>query len=186
MISLMEVFNRMIAEKMTYSQLFNTSDPARKTRSKDVSVTKLPVMASSNGWYWNFAYTSNPSTTGKSWKGRINFRRTNEVVDADSVPCTVDCSCPDYRYRWAYANDRRDAGAVGVRSLNKSWPGSKPVITNPQIKPGLCKHLLALKNELHQRLNTSKRKYAYKRRNIHEMLDEIVAQYPTFEITYEE
>jgi hypothetical protein len=54
-------------------------------------------------------------------------------------------NCPDYRYRWAWANKQKGAGKVGPQSLNKCI-NRAPVSTNPAGKSSLCKHLVAAKN----------------------------------------
>lgn len=51
-------------------------------------------------------------------------------------------NCPDYKYRWAWANKQRGSSQVGVASLNQAW-NRAPRITNPGSVPGLCKHILA-------------------------------------------
>ena len=57
-------------------------------------------------------------------------------------------NCPDYRYRWAWAVKQRGSSRVGPQSLNQAW-NRAPRITNPSAKPGLCKHILALRNYLY-------------------------------------
>ena len=177
MLSLTNIARTILLEKMTYDQLFRISTPSRKERMGDVRVNKLPVLASRDGSYWNFGYKSGNSTTGKSWKGRISFNRVSENVTADKLPCFVDCGCPDYKYRWAYANNSKEAGPLGWNSLNKS-NGSPAVAMNPKNQPGLCKHLLALKAELHKKINQSQKP------TLREQLDEVVDQNPQFDVEY--
>src|SRR6266704_2986579 len=63
----------VVNETMSYKELLAASEKGRKQRSSDVSVRNLPVSTESNAEAWNFRYSSNPSTTGKSWKGYISF-----------------------------------------------------------------------------------------------------------------
>lgn len=181
---LTEILSSILSEKMTFSQLFNSSDRARKNRAKDVRVTKLPVLSSRRGIYWDFRYKSNPSSTGERYRGRIIFRKTTKSNNADDLPCLVDCSCPDYKYRWAYANDKKEAGVLGPNSLNQANGAAPdpqaPPHMNPRAKPGLCKHLLALKTALHQKLNSSPK------RSIREKLDDVVDRSPRFDVDVEE
>ena len=53
-------------------------------------------------------------------------------------------NCQDYRYRWGWANKQRGASKVGPGSMNQAL-NRAPHITNPTGRPGLCKHILALK-----------------------------------------
>jgi intein/homing endonuclease len=49
----------------------------------------------------------------------------------------VVANCPDYRYRWAWANKQRGSGRVGAQSFNQAW-NKAPRITNPVGRPGAC------------------------------------------------
>ena len=68
--------------------------------------------------------------------------------DAMKLDCSVDCGCPDYRYRFSYANKQQDAGENGPNSLNKGFNYPSSINAGP----GLCKHLLALKEYLHTKI----------------------------------
>lgn len=61
-------------------------------------------------------------------------------------------NCPDYRYRWAFANHQRQAGPIGPGSLNQCI-NKAPKITNPSAAPGLCKHILATRNFIYGQLS---------------------------------
>lgn len=179
---LTEILRQLLVEKMTFAQLFRSSTPSRKQRAKDMKfVNRLPIRAQKTDSYWDFRYKSGSSnnTTGDSYRGRITFLKPTKGKIGESVNCEVDCGCPDYRYRWAYANNRRDAGPMGRESLNQC-NGARPRITNPKLQPGMCKHLLALKDQLRQRLKESQES------TIEARLDEVVQKYPEFEITVHE
>ena len=178
---LLEIARRLLTERMTFSQLLRMSTPARKNRAKDMKVTKLPVMSGRNGKYWIFQYKSGPSnnTTGQSWKGRITFPKGRKSTNAENLFCEVDCGCPDYKYRWAYANSRKDAGPIGFNSLNKN-NGQPSNTTNPKFRTGMCKHLIALRDQLRQKLNESQQP------SLEQKMDEVVDKNPRFDITFEE
>lgn len=50
----------------------------------------------------------------------------------------LSCSCDDFMYRWEYALYIRDGAQILYGN------GEPPVDTNPRMKPGCCKHLVAL------------------------------------------
>lgn len=180
MISLRRILNEMyLLEKMTFSQLFKLSDTRRKDRAKTVRVTSLPGTASENEEYWNFSYKSNPSTTGNRWRGRITFLKEATNKSADEVYCSVDCSCPDFRYNWAYANADKEASIMGNASLNKC-NGNYPKQTNPFLKVGCCKHILSLKDYLKTKLNESMQP------DINAKLSEVVSKNSNFTILVDE
>ena len=95
MISLLNLARELLTERMSFTQLFNSSTPSRKARAKGMTVSKLPVLSSRNERYWNFSFKSaaNNNTTGKSWKGRITFPKSKDVSRPDRLMCEVDCSC---------------------------------------------------------------------------------------------
>lgn len=57
-------------------------------------------------------------------------------------------NCSDYRYRFAWSNKQRRSGVVGPKSLNQAW-NKAPKITNPSNTPGMCKHLLAIRDYIY-------------------------------------
>lgn len=134
-----------LCEAATFGQLFNLSEPKRIVRSNTVKGPPLDIRAFDDAQYYLFNFKSNPSTTGLRHHGYIKFKRPKKDQALTDIPCVVDCTCQDYRYRWAWTNKQRGAGNVGNNSLNQAL-NRAPRITNPGNRPGLCKHILALKN----------------------------------------
>lgn len=134
-----------LLERMSYRQLYALSEPKRKDRSRHVSGPPLKLDAYQDSTYYYFNFKSQPSTTGLRHKGFIKFMkpRLSSTREAENVDCMVDCTCPDFRYRWAWTNKQRGSSKVGPGSLNQAH-NRAPRITNPTGRPGLCKHLLAL------------------------------------------
>ena len=58
----------------------------------------------------------------------------------------ASCSCPDYLFRWEWANWNRKAADIEYSN------GDSPDITNPTYKPSLCKHLVALAERIMDKL----------------------------------
>jgi hypothetical protein len=147
-IKLKDLLPRMLLERMTFKDLLGASDPARARRAGQVRSKSLGVTSEDGGETWNFKYKSYPSTTGHPHQGRIQFYK-EDVSNIDSfedLECIADCSCPDYRYKWAYNNTKAGAGMVGNKSLNGN-NGQAPKPYN-DLGPGLCKHLIALSEYL--------------------------------------
>lgn len=135
----------LVLERLTFDQLFSVSEPKRVLRSKTVRGPPLDVDAKKDGVFYNFNFKSFPSTTGKRQKGYIKFFKPKKKIPLEKVECLVDCTCPDYRYRWAWTNKQRGSSVVGAKSMNQAF-NRAPKITNPKGKSGLCKHLLALRD----------------------------------------
>ena len=136
-----------LCEALSFSQLFNLSEPKRVVRSKTVKGPPLDIRAFDDAQYHIFNFKSNPSTTGLRHHGYIKLSRPKKSEPLTEIPCLVDCTCQDYRYRWAWTNKQRGAGKVGPGSINQAL-NKAPRITNPTNRPGLCKHILALKDYL--------------------------------------
>jgi hypothetical protein len=187
MIKLMEILRNpsILVEQMSFKQLLSRTDGGRRDRGSRMRVRSLAGTANENEEQFNFSYKSSPDhiTTMGPHEGRISFEKDAYVKyknkrSMDDVMCKVDCSCPDYKYRWAYANAAQDAGEMGTDTLNQC-NGSVPRQTNPRLKPSLCKHLVALKDYLRTKLQENDG-------GLDERLSKIIKENPTFVVEYKE
>lgn len=138
-----------LLERLNFDQFFRISEPKRIARSTTVRGPPLDISAHKDEAYYWFNFRAHPSTEGRSHRGFVRFiRPRNHATPLEKLDCEVDCDCKDYRYRWAWANKQRGSSHVGPRSLNQAW-NKAPRITNPTARPGLCKHLLALRRFLY-------------------------------------
>jgi hypothetical protein len=148
MIKLRSLIAEMIVEKMSYEDLMRVSDPNRKNRASRIPAKSLVAKSVNDREAWKFSYKTprDENTTGLRHQGFIYFYKSemNPGDNAMKIPCSVDCSCPDYRFRFSYANKSQDAGENGPNSLNRglNYPSSI------NRGPGLCKHLISLKEYL--------------------------------------
>lgn len=135
-----------LCERLTFDKLFRISDPKRVYRSFTVRGPPLEIDSYQDTVYYTFNFKANPSTTGLRHRGYLKFfkpkNKNPKDIPLQHLECLVDCECPDFRYRWAWANKQRQSSVVGPQSLNQAW-NKAPRITNPHGKPGLCKHILA-------------------------------------------
>lgn len=137
--------SHMLCERMTFNQLYGYSERKRKDRSQNVKGPSLKLEAFKGGERAWFSFSSLERTEGRRHKGYIQFfppRRAKTPLER--LECAVDCTCKDFRYRWAWAVKQRGSSVVGPNSFNKAW-NRAPRITNRSARPGICKHLLALK-----------------------------------------
>jgi hypothetical protein len=146
----------VLAERMSYSDLMRASDPKRIERSARIPAKSMLVRSVNDRESWKFSYKTpfGESETGLRHTGFIYFFKDGLQPgdNAMSIDCSVDCSCPDYKYRWAYNNAADQAGELGATSLNKN-NGSPPKVN---LGNGLCKHLLSLKEYLNTRIESDK------------------------------
>jgi hypothetical protein len=136
---------KSLLEKLTFDQLVSVSEPKRVMRAKTVRGPPLDVEAYDDSVYYVFNFKSFPSTTGRRHKGFIKFFKPKSQKPLEKIECLVDCTCPDFKYRWAWANKQRGSSVVGPKSMNQAL-NRAPRITNPRSRPGLCKHVLALRD----------------------------------------
>jgi len=142
---------KFLYEDLTFDQLFRYSEPKRVKRSDTVRGPPLEINANSDTVYHSFNFKSFPSTTGLRHHGFIKFKKPkvgNPRKPLQHIPCEVDCTCPDYRYRFAWVNKQKGAGRVGASSMNQAH-NRAPRITNPAGIPGLCKHILATRDYIY-------------------------------------
>lgn len=146
-----------LQERLTFDKLFRISEPKRVYRSFTVRGPPLEIDSYQDAVYYTFNFKSNPSTTGLRHRGYVKFfkplHKNPRKVPLQHLDCLVDCSCPDYRYKWAWANKQRQSSVVGPQSLNQAW-NKAPRKTNPSGAPGLCKHILATRQFIYGLLSS--------------------------------
>jgi hypothetical protein len=146
---------RYLAERLTFDRLFRMSEPKRVIRSHKVKGPPLEIDSYQDAVYYAYNFKSYPSTTGLRHRGYVKFLRPKHggQKPLQHLDCIVDCTCPDYRYRWAWSNKQRGASRVGAQSLNQAL-NRAPRRTNPTSKPGLCKHILAAREYIYGLLSS--------------------------------
>jgi hypothetical protein len=145
----------LLAEKLTYDQFFRMSEPKRVIRSYKVKGPPLEVDSYQDTVYYAFNFKADPSTTGLRHRGFVKFfkPRLGGQKPLQHIECLVDCTCPDYKFMWAWANKQRGSGRVGTQSMNQCL-NRAPRKTNPTSKPGLCKHILAMRSYIYGLLSS--------------------------------
>ena len=135
---------RPICEKLTFNDMVGVSEKKRKERARGVTGPPVSVEAYNGTLYYMFNFKSLENTTGQRHKGYVKFYKPkNPTISLGKVDCDVDCTCPDFKYTWAWAIKQRGSATLGSNSLNKCV-NRAPKIKNPRSVPGLCKHLLSL------------------------------------------
>jgi hypothetical protein len=146
---------RYVAERISYDKLFRMSEPKRVIRSHKVKGPPLEIDSFQDAVYYAYNFKSHPSTTGLRHRGYVKFLKPRHggQKPLQHLDCIVDCTCPDFRYRWAWANKQRGASRVGAQSLNQAL-NRAPRRTNPTSAPGLCKHILAARSYIYGLLSS--------------------------------
>lgn len=142
-----------LGERLTFDRLFRLSEPKRVRRSDTVRGPPLEIFnAKSGSVYHTFNFKSFPSTTGLRHHGYIRFFRPHTAgtnrMPLQHVPCEVDCTCPDFRYRFAWVLKQKGSARVGPQSMNQAW-NKAPNKTNPDRRASLCKHILAARDYIY-------------------------------------
>lgn len=77
----------------------------------------------------------------KKLKGKVNYDNIRKYLNyaMDHGDVFVSCTCPDFRYRFAYTATKK--------KFIEGKPETRPSnITNPHLKGGICKHIIKLLN----------------------------------------
>jgi hypothetical protein len=106
---------------------------------------------------WTFSYKSqgSHSTTGKRWRGYVRFLKENVLAtdNVEDLDCKLYCDCPDYVYRYAYNNNRTDAGDLGRNNGQPPRPRNAHPPGVGDFGNGMCKHLAAIGRFLESNIN---------------------------------
>jgi|ERR1700682_319139 len=123
-------------------QLVRRTDSLRKKRAKFVKI--LYTKKGYNTLGQGFIATSSYSThlidpDGRVYKNEEPNRYVTVVTFLDNkLNVKVSCSCDDFKYREEWALWNRKAADIEYSN------GDFPDMTNPQYRPYVCKHILAL------------------------------------------
>jgi hypothetical protein len=129
---------------MKLGKLVSLSESIRKINARFVKIKGYKTGMDKNGVPTAVARTHTPLeyTIGRRVvRARDQNQYTSSIKFLNKkYDVKVSCSCPDYMYAgWEYAN--HEVGASDIIYGN----GEPPLIKNPDLRPGLCKHLLALR-----------------------------------------
>ena len=153
-----KILKTLLTERMSFKSLLAGSEEGRKERGKhDVKVKPMKVVTIDGNEAWTFKYKSSPSTTGNRWDGYIQFFKddVSHKDNAEDLDCMVDCTCPDFRFRYAYNDAQAGVSRIGKHpdwkygndNNGQKWkPRSQGGVGDFGV--GLCKHLCALADYL--------------------------------------
>ena len=128
---------------MKLNYLVSKSNRLRKLNARLVRVVGYKTGFDKKGIPTAVAKTYTPkeyTIGGRLVRAKDQNKYVSSIKFLDrSLNAKVSCSCPDYMFRWEYANAQ--AGASDILYGN----GEAATTTNPGNQVGLCKHLLALR-----------------------------------------
>jgi len=123
--------------------LLAKSNKLRKLNATLVKVVGYKTGRDKAGFATVVAKTYTPSeynVHGIKVASRDKNKYVSSVKFIDSkLNVKVSCSCPDYCFRWEVANHYQKASDIIYSN------GEPPTETNAELRPGLCKHLIALR-----------------------------------------
>jgi len=127
---------------MKLAKLVNASEKTRKINARFVKIVGYKAGRDKDGLPTATAktYTPREYKSGRVVESHDKNRYVSSIKFLDKkLNVKVSCSCPDYCFRWEYANHRQGASDIIYGN------GEPPVETNPNLHLGLCKHILALR-----------------------------------------
>jgi hypothetical protein len=131
----------VLAEERNVAQMIKATPKRFKERAEEVKVKLLTV--TNKGKYMYSTFTPSSGQTYKQFVKPVPGQFKIGSINDDVI---VHCSCPHFKYTnevslWM-------ANASQIISSN----GQKPVVTNKGMKKMVCKHLVAVLNDLKKRL----------------------------------
>jgi len=134
---------------MKLSELVRLSERMRRINARFVKITGYKTGFDANNVPTAVCRTRTPLeyTIGhKVVKAKDQKPYTSSIKFLDKkLNVKVSCSCPDYLFRWEVANHLVGASDVIYSS------GEMPEGTNPDHRPGMCKHLLRLRSHIKEK-----------------------------------
>ena len=128
---------------LTIKQLLKVSQPAEVARASDIVVKNVKNIKTKGGHLVVKAdcpSASRSDLTFKVWVTFLDISDPKQIKDTCKVH--AQCSCERYLYMWEFANATHNAARIFYGN------GDAPVIRNPRQIPGLCKHLVALVEQI--------------------------------------
>lgn len=130
---------------LTLNELVKMSERMRRLNSRLVKVVGYKTGKDKRGSPTAVAKTYTPLEYTLAGHRITRSKDQNKYVSSIKfldrrLHVKVSCSCPDYMYRWEWANNEHGASDIIYGN------GEAPDYTNPPYRPGLCKHLLALRS----------------------------------------
>jgi hypothetical protein len=122
--------------------LYNNTDEGRKHRSEKVHTKHFKtIISTKNNYIKDYHYHT--GTVGMMYKTTIRPLNPMQYdLNNGDAPAVVSCSCPDFKFRWEYANTQSQNAEI------KYSNGQPAIVTNPSNRKQLCKHLYAITSDV--------------------------------------
>lgn len=135
---------------LTIKQLAKRTSEDRKQRALYVKIIAMKAGRTPEGLGFVAAKTYSTHTVnskGELVRNPSPTRYVSMITFIDKkLHCKVSCSCDDLLFRWEFANAEKEAGDIEYSN------GEAPNTTNPELKPSLCKHIMALYTKIQPKL----------------------------------
>jgi hypothetical protein len=135
---------------LTLKQLEARTTRERKIRAQYVKIVRMKTGHTPEGLGFVAAQTYSKWIVNRQGKLVPNPNKHYYISQITFInkklKVHVSCSCDDNLYRWEYANSDKEAAVIEYSN------GEMPSTTNPLLKAGLCKHLVALVTQIRPKL----------------------------------
>jgi hypothetical protein len=125
---------------LSLKRLLSRTDSMRRSNADDVVIKLLKKVRTKNGLPSAIALITSASRKGTLHKTWVTGLTPDKNLSRQKV--MVQCSCEDYTYTFEYANAAHSAARIFFCN------GESPDEKNPGLIPGLCKHGVALAQEI--------------------------------------
>jgi hypothetical protein len=127
---------------LTLKQLYARTDEERKQRATYVQIVAMKTGYTNEGLGYVAAKTFSRYKVGPDGKLKRNTVPNHYIsmitFQNKKLQAVLSCSCDDNLFRWEVANSYKGASEIEYSN------GAAPDTTNPNYRPGMCKHLVSL------------------------------------------
>jgi hypothetical protein len=134
---------------LTVKEILRVTPKAVKERSKTVKIIKVrkAVIATDKTFFFLNARTVNDAYDCQVILETFEKLSKNKVLNSDTW---VHCSCPFYQYHSEHALWKKGSSSRLLTHKHLPGQGVTGVKVNPKLIPYVCKHLVAVFNQLHK------------------------------------
>lgn len=134
-----------MAKGLTLRQLIKSTPSNIQYLSRDTRVKKVKKQydkKTNRARLLAQVYSVPDTGTGRIHTCSITIKGMKNKFSDIKVPVVVSCNCENYMFTWEVANNKKGSSEIEFSN------GELPLMTNPSLVPGLCRHLVCLGNRI--------------------------------------
>lgn len=127
---------------MTIRQILLKTPPSRRQAADYCKIKEVKAVTKPSTGLVTFKAKTLSTHTPAGLKKSVWQQYVTTIALPPAKGAVVSCTCDDFMFVWEYALAKQ--GAAKIEYSN----GEPPIDTNPQLRPGCCKHIYCLATTL--------------------------------------